>query len=262
MHVFWLRSLSILSIVVALPGCVDRYGRQDYTGSGALIGGASGAVLGAAIDRRNPGTGALIGGAAGLITGGLIGSSMDEDRYRPYIPPPPPPYVPAYIPPSPPPPPPPPPSAPAPSSPQVIVTPPATGTPPTVEEVKSMCRSGLSDDFVLSQIRNTRAVYHLDSATIIDLKNAGVSEKVIQGMIATSADVVVAQAPPAPQSETIAISPGPDYYWCRGEWSWSGSAWIWIPGRWVAPPHRGAIWVETYWVHGPNGWYRVPGHWR
>lgn len=125
-----------------------------------------------------------------------------------------------------------------------------------------MCRSGLSDDFVLGQIRSTRAVYHLDSATIIDLKSAGVSEKVIQGMIATSADVVVAQAPPAPQSETIAVSPGPDYYWRNGEWVWNGAAWVWIPGRWEVRPYPGAIWVETRWVKGPFGWRRYPGHWR
>ena len=71
-----------LSLASLLAGCVDPYGRPNYTGSGALVGAGSGALLGAAIDRRNPGAGALIGGAAGLLTGSLIGHGMDEDARR------------------------------------------------------------------------------------------------------------------------------------------------------------------------------------
>jgi phage tail tape-measure protein len=76
-----------------LVGCATPSGAPDYTGTGALVGGVSGAGLGALIDRRNPGVGALIGGAAGAITGGLIGHSMDEQARTPVyvaVPPPPP----------------------------------------------------------------------------------------------------------------------------------------------------------------------------
>jgi len=81
-------------VVGLLGGCTTPSGAPDYTGTGALVGGASGAGLGALIDRRNPGVGALIGGAAGAITGGLIGHSMDQQARTPvYVvaPPPPPP---------------------------------------------------------------------------------------------------------------------------------------------------------------------------
>ena len=237
------RSVVVVALTTMLAGCVDPYGQPNYTGSGALIGGGSGALLGAAIDRRNPAAGALIGGAAGLLTGSLIGHSMDDDARRRYYYQPPPVYVP-------------PPPAP------VYVAPPPQVPPPSLSDIKAMARSGVSEDVIMSQITRSHAVYSLDANAIIDLKNAGVSDAIVHLMMMSASDTVVSQPPPNPPVETIAVAPGPDYYWCRGEWSWTGSAWVWVPGRWVAPPRRGAIWVETYWVRGPHGWSRVSGHWR
>ena len=59
-----------------------------------------------------------------------------------------------------------------------------------------MTRTGMSDDVIIGQINNTRAVYNLDANALIDLHNAGVSQKVIAYMVNT-ANTVVAQAPPA-----------------------------------------------------------------
>jgi WXXGXW repeat (2 copies)/Glycine zipper len=89
-----------LLLAVLLAGCTTPTGAPDYTGSGALIGGASGAGLGAALDRANPGAGALIGGAAGLITGGVIGHAMDQQASRPVyvMPTPPPPMAESVVP--------------------------------------------------------------------------------------------------------------------------------------------------------------------
>lgn len=236
-------SVGIVLLSWILTGCADPYGNPNYTGSGALIGGGSGALLGAALNHHNPGAGALIGGAAGLVTGALVGHTLDEDaRRRVYYAPPPPTYIP-----------PPPPS----------YTPvPVQSPPPTINDIKSMARSGVSEEVIMGQITRTHAVYVLDANAIIDLKNAGVPEAVIHLMMMSSNDAIVPQAPPALPTETIVVAPGADYAYCRGEWSWSGSTWVWIPGRWVNPPYRGAIWVDTYWVRGPHGWYRVAGHWR
>jgi hypothetical protein len=55
-----------------------------------------------------------------------------------------------------------------------------------VAEVKALVTAGLSDEVILSHIRNSQAVYHLTTAEIIDLKNSGVSEKVIDFMINTA----------------------------------------------------------------------------
>lgn len=80
-----------------MAGCSTPSGAPDYTGTGVLVGAASGAGMGALIDRRNPGAGALIGAAAGAITGGLIGHSMDQQARTPvYVAPPPPPPAPGY----------------------------------------------------------------------------------------------------------------------------------------------------------------------
>ena len=226
------KSVTAVGLAGLLAGCTTPSGQPDRMANGALIGGASGAAIGAMADRRAPGAGALIGGAAGLIAGGLIGHSMDQEaeaRWRSAPPP-------AYYPPLP-------------------------GPPPSIKDIKAMTRSGLSEDVIIGQINNTRAVYHLDANALIDLHNAGVSQKVIAYMVNT-ANLVVAQAPPPPQTETVALAPGPDYVWVDGEWVWNGGTWVWIGGRWSLPPYRHAVWVGARWERGPYGWHRVGGRWR
>jgi Glycine zipper len=225
--------LAVMSLTGLLAGCVGPNGRPDYTGSGALIGGASGAAIGAAADRGNPGAGALIGGAAGLITGGLIGHGMDQqaEAQRAAQPPP-----------------------------AVAAAP--QGQPLSIADIKAMAKAGVGDDITINQIINTHSAYNLDANDIIDLKNAGVSDKVITYMMNTSASIVATQAPPPPQTEVVVASPGPDYVWVDGDWTWNGVAWVWIGGRWVLPPYHHAIWIGPRWERGPYGWHRVPGHWR
>jgi hypothetical protein len=55
-----------------------------------------------------------------------------------------------------------------------------------VTDVKALAKAGLSDEIILNQIRNSRVVYHLTAVEIIDLKESGVSEKVIDAMINTA----------------------------------------------------------------------------
>lgn len=225
-------SITLLLLVSSLSGCTYPNGRPDNTANGALIGGASGAAIGALADRRAPGVGALIGGAAGLVAGGLIGHSVDQENEARWQSPPPP----------------------------VYATPPAV-PPPTIADIKSMSRSGLSEDVIISQISSSHAVYNLDANAILDLNNAGVSQRVLSYMINTP-NSVVAQGPPPPPTETVLVAPSPDYVWVGGEWVWNGGSWVWVGGRWVLPPRPHAFWVEGHWVHGPYGWHRVEGRWR
>ena len=229
-----IRGLHLLLLSAVLAGCTYPDGRPNYTGGGALIGGASGAALGALADRRAPGVGALIGGAAGVVAGGLIGHSMDEENRDRYYAPPPPPAGYAVVP---------------------------TTPPPSVADIKAMAHSGVSDDVIIGQISNSHAVYNLDANAILDLNNAGVSQRVISYMINTT-NSIVEQAPPPPQTETVVVAPSPDYVWVGGEWVWSGGGWVWVGGRWVLPPHGHVIWVGARWERGPHGWHREPGHWR
>ncbi len=240
-------TLTLGTAALLLTGCETPYGTPDRTGTGALagtgIGAASGAIIGGA--SGHAGEGALIGGALGAITGGLIGHSMDmqeQARLRAQAP-----QTYARV---------------------------EQGQPLSVADVKALAQARLSDDVIISQIRNSHTVYHLSAADIIDLKNAGVSEKVIDYMINTltstggavavaappTSTVVVETPPPVAPAETVVVAPGPGYVWVGGEWVWNGG-WVWVEGHWVLPPYPHAVWVHGHWGHGPHGWYHVRGYW-
>jgi len=55
----------------------------------------------------------------------------------------------------------------------------------STEDVKKMARAGLSDDAIIRQINETKSTFYLSSADIVDLKKAGISQKVINYMIHT-----------------------------------------------------------------------------
>jgi hypothetical protein len=55
-----------------------------------------------------------------------------------------------------------------------------------VADVKALAKAKLGDDVIISQVRSSRTVYHLTTAEILDLKEAGVSEKIIDFMINTA----------------------------------------------------------------------------
>jgi hypothetical protein len=198
---------------IACAGCYTPYGRPDYTASGALAGGATGAIIGSM--ARAPGAGAVVGGAVGAVVGGLIGHGMDqaqEARVR----------------------------AQAPRTLQRL----EQGQPLTAADVQALAQAGISDELIISQIRNSRTVYYLTTADILALKHAGVSERVIDFMINTRTQVpspqvagVVGPPPPAPVPEVIVVAPGPDYFWVDGTWLWFGGRWNWRSGYWYRPRH-------------------------
>ena len=71
------RCLSLAAIVgLATVGCMAPSGQPDYTASGALAGGATGAIIGSM--ARGPGPAPLVGAAVGAVVGGLIGHGMDQ----------------------------------------------------------------------------------------------------------------------------------------------------------------------------------------
>lgn len=67
-------------------------------------------------------------------------------------------------------------------------------------DIKMLAKSGVSDEVILSQIRNSHSVYRLSAAEILDLKDAGVSEKVIDFMINTPSLYRYSRPPPPPPS--------------------------------------------------------------
>jgi outer membrane lipoprotein SlyB len=228
---------------VVLTGCVNPDGSQNNTGSGALIGGAFGALTGAAIGGRHAGgADALIGAAAGALAGGLIGNAADREQE-------------ARL------------KAQAPQTYAKI----DQGTPLAIADVKAMAKAGISEDVIINQINNSRTVYHLSAADIIDLRDAGVTDKVVNYMIdtpatvgantATTSTVVVQQPPPPPPVETVVVAPSPEYVWIGGEWIWAGG-WVWRAGYWGLPPHGHAVWIAGRSWHDDRGWHAERGHWR
>ncbi|HZI31892.1 MAG TPA: hypothetical protein VFF11_06105, partial [Candidatus Binatia bacterium] len=115
-------------------------------------------------------------------------------------------------------------------------------------------------------IQATHAVFRLSAEDIIDLRNAGVSDRVVNFMINTPNTVganaeVVPSAPPVVPTQTVIVSPGPEYVWVSGEWIWV-NRWVWHAGYWAVPPHGCRVWVGgRYWRDG-RGWHYNRGHWR
>jgi uncharacterized protein YcfJ len=230
---------------VVLTGCVNPDGTQNNTGSGALIGGALGAITGAAIggNNHNAGGGAAIGAAAGLLVGGLIGNAADQEqnaRLR----------------------------AQAPQTYAKVETRASLSVP----DVKALAKAGISDDVIISQISVSHTVFRLSAADIIDLRDSGVSDKVVSYMINTPATagsaavesgttVIVQAAPPPPRVETVVVAPGSDYVWVGGEWVWS-DRWVWRGGYWGRPPYGHTVWIGGRSWHDDHGWRYQHGHWR
>jgi surface antigen len=244
---------AVLASTLVLAGCYTPEGRPDNTASGALAGGAIGAGTGAIIGNasHNAGAGALIGGAIGALTGGIIGNSMDQqqrERIREQ----------------------------APETWQRV----EQGQPLGVADVKALAKAGVSDEVIISQIRNAHVAYHLSTAEIIDLKDAGVSERVIDFMINTASyssappppptapeygQAVEVDAPPPPPpvvEQAYYPAPGPDYVWIDSSWAWYGGRWMWVRGRWAWPPHRRAVWMGGYWERRGGRGVWIGGHWR
>jgi outer membrane lipoprotein SlyB len=233
--------LSVAGLAVLLAGCENPDGTVNHTGSGALIGAGTGAFLGAvAGGPRNGGAGALIGAAAGALAGGLIGNSMDREQE-------------ARL------------KAQSPQTYERTVQ----GSPLSIADVKALAKAGINDDVIVNQIKNSRTIFHLSAADIIDLRDAGVDDKVLNFLINTPTTVaesqpvraVVEQAPPVAPVETVVVAPRPGYVWVGGEWMWCGG-WYWMAGHWDCPPMPASVWVVGSWSRGPRGWSCERGHWR
>ena len=126
---------------------------ESKTQTGALTGAAAGAGIGAILDG---GTGALIGAAIGAVGGGFTGHMMDEQDKKKL----------------------------------------EEQNPNTLNRINNneqlhlsdiqvMSQSGISNAVIIAQINATHSHFHLSSEEIIQLKNEGVDEKVIQYMIST-----------------------------------------------------------------------------
>jgi len=235
-----LATLAAATLAVVLTGCVNPDGTQNYTGSGALMGGGIGALSGAAIGgSRHGGPDALIGAAVGALAGGLIGNSMDQEQQA-----------------------------------RLRAQAPQTyarvdhAQPLSIADVKALARAGISEEVIINQISASRTVFRLSAEDIIDLRDSGVTDKIVNYMISTpnlfsdrAAVTTVVTPPPPPAVEPVVVAPGPDYIWVGGEWEWS-NRWVWRSGYWGRPPYVHSVWVRASYWHDGRGWHYYRGHWR
>ena len=128
---------------------------ENKAETGALIGAGVGVGAGALISPTP--AGALIGGAVGAVGGALIGAALDSsDRQA------------------------------------IQQQSPRTmrrineGEQLSVSDIKKMSQAGISDDKIIGTIRSTGSVYHLNSSDVQDLKDAGVSQRVVDAMMQTA----------------------------------------------------------------------------
>jgi hypothetical protein len=217
MHITY-PTITIATSLVAVTLLANPHGlvAQESTRNGALLGGATGAVIGGIIgNNKNDQTaeGALIGGAVGVVAGGLIGHQRDKmiaerqrmayssrypyshhshpatPTYQPYQPhrysyPMHPNYQSRYI---------------GPGQPTIIYPPPVVTNqgvyrsphrspsmpprqPVAMGDVIHLTRSGVSDQVIVSRIQANGMAHALSVDDVIALSQEGVSDEVIAAM--------------------------------------------------------------------------------
>lgn len=173
--------LLICFAMLSSLGCASG----PYAQNGALVGGMIGAPVGAIIGSNNgeAGAGALIGGAIGALSGSNIGSNIDQRNQAN-----------AYA-----------------NS--------VRSTQMGLASVIDMTRNGLGDDVIITQIQTNGVIAQPTSADLITLKNAGVSDRVIQAMQTAGINryIPAASAPPVIVEEhyygpPVRFVPPPRYY--------------------------------------------------
>ena len=137
-------------LVLAMAGTLFM-GCESKTGTGVLVGGASGAAIGGI---AGGGTGALIGAGAGVIAGGLIGAALDNQDQKNLK-----------------------------RQSQQTYDRVDNGQQLSVKDVINMHKAGISDDKQIELIQKTNSHFTLNSYQIEQLRNAGVSERVINYMM-------------------------------------------------------------------------------
>jgi len=142
-------SLLILAIGSILAGC------ENEAETGALVGAGVGMGAGALVSPTPAGV--LIGGAAGAVGGALIGAALDSsDRDKL--------------------------DHESPRTTRKI----DRGEQLSMKDIERMTQAGLSDDKIIGAIHSTGSVYHLSTSDVQELKNNGVSQRVIDYMLQTA----------------------------------------------------------------------------
>jgi len=168
--------LTTLFALAGIPGCMSPY----YTDKGALFGGLTGAGVGALVGDAagNTAAGAAIGTAVGALTGSAVGQHIDADMARSRA------EVEARMG----------------RQMQGAVTP---------QDVIAMTQAGLSDDVIATHIRANGMAQPLVANDLINLRNLGVRDYVINVMQQTPPRTAQNNQPLAMYPATYPVAPAP-----------------------------------------------------
>lgn len=171
---------------------------QNDTAAGTVAGGALGAVTGAMIGGRdNRGEGALIGLGVGALTGNLMGRAKDRaDEQRA-----------AY-------------GAAAVGQMNQQVAAQAV----TNYDLQEMTRAGVSEDVIISTMRSRGTRLDLSPSSLIALKQAGVSDRVVLAAQSTgpTGPAVVGPAPILAPAPVVHMAPPPAVIVAPAPWGCYG----------------------------------------
>ena len=145
-----LMSCGMLAAMLAC-GCSTMSNTEKGVGAGGLIGAGTGALIGSATGHT--GAGAAIGAGVGALSGGLVGHAIDKSEEK--------------------------------TAAMVAANNPPRG-PLGITDVVQMAQAHVTDEVIISQIRATGAVYRLSANDTIWLKQQGVSDAVVEEMLATA----------------------------------------------------------------------------
>lgn len=142
-----------LLIVSSCLGCSN----MNNTQTGAVVGTAGGAALGAIVGKQfgSTGAGAAIGALTGLAAGGLIGNAEDEKEMAESAQ-----QQAAYQ--------------------QNLAARQARAV--TNADIVNLAQEGIGDDIICNEIRTRGGNFDTSPQSIIDLQRAGVDSRVIQAM--------------------------------------------------------------------------------
>ncbi|HLJ95588.1 MAG TPA: glycine zipper domain-containing protein [Gemmataceae bacterium] len=142
-------ALLVPSLIVC--GCSSMSNTEKGVGVGGAIGAGTGALIGSATGHT--GAGALIGAGVGALSGGLIGHAVDESEKK--------------------------------TDAKLAAAAAAQPGPMGITDVVYLAQQHVTDEVIITQIRSTHSVFQLSAGDTVWLKQQGVSDAVIQEMLAT-----------------------------------------------------------------------------
>jgi Glycine zipper len=142
-------SAAVLPALLLAGGC----SHLSPTDNGVVAGGATGAVVGGIAGHAlgNTGAGAVLGAVAGGVTGGLIGNNVEKKQA------------------------------------QEAAAQAAAAAQVGMAEIIQMSQSHVGESVIVTKIRTSPVVYQLTSQDVLTLKQNGVSDVVVNEMMATAA---------------------------------------------------------------------------